>query len=374
MGEKIRKINIVTLLLIMILLLTACASKSSSTTWQAQYDLGMQYLEEGDYAAAIVAFTAAIEIDAKETAAYTGRGNAYIFSGETEENLTLALADYETALTLIDEELESGQKELTEEMTEILVQAYLGIADVYIRQGEYDSALEILREGLVKTNDSEEIRQKIEEIETGNVMDSTGNLRRLSSYDGNGALMWYHEYTYNADGTRASVTSFDADYTQTGHVDIEYDENGREKVSFWYYVDDGTVDRAEYEYDASGNCIRDVIYGESDILEIFTYEYDTQGNIISYIRVDGQGILIESAVYEYNDLGQNIKENRYDPDGELSGYFTTEYDDDGQVSRYTYYDPDGGIVWTDIYKYDSQGNYIGYEEYDGDGNLTQSLE
>lgn len=47
-------------------------------TWQEQYDLGVQYLSEGNYTETIIAFTAAIEIDPKQAPAYVGRGDARI--------------------------------------------------------------------------------------------------------------------------------------------------------------------------------------------------------------------------------------------------------------------------------------------------------
>ena len=43
-------------------------------TWQEQYDLGVRYLAEGNYEEAIIAFTAAIEIDPNRVEAYMGRG------------------------------------------------------------------------------------------------------------------------------------------------------------------------------------------------------------------------------------------------------------------------------------------------------------
>ncbi len=177
----------------------------------ALYNLGQKYLETEDYDTAIAAFGESLVLNPGNVDVYVERGGAYILSGETEENLTLALADYEAALRLDD----------------TVVEAYLGIADVYIRRGDYDSALEILQEGLEKTDYNEEIAAKIEEIESGTVVDSAGNIRRQSSYDGDGALIWYHEFTYNADGTQASVTSYDVVGNQTGHVDMEYGDDGK---------------------------------------------------------------------------------------------------------------------------------------------------
>ena len=106
--------------LLLALSLCGCAQKApEGPTWQEQYDLGVKYLSEGNYEEAIIAFTAAIEIDPKNPLAYIGRGGAYVGSGETEENLAATLADYEKAI----------------ELDETNVDAWLGLADVYIRMG-----------------------------------------------------------------------------------------------------------------------------------------------------------------------------------------------------------------------------------------------
>ena len=107
-----------------LLLSVLCACGQSAPTWQEQYDLGVRYLSEGNYEEAIIAFTAAIEIDPKRAEAYVGRGDAYISSGETADNLTAALADYEAAL-----ELSPGDVEL-----------YVKLADVSDRLGDSEAA------------------------------------------------------------------------------------------------------------------------------------------------------------------------------------------------------------------------------------------
>ena len=64
------------LCLILILLLAVgllgCADK-----WQTQYDLGVKYLSEGNYEEAVIAFTAAIEIDEKKPEAYISLAESY---------------------------------------------------------------------------------------------------------------------------------------------------------------------------------------------------------------------------------------------------------------------------------------------------------
>lgn len=115
-------------------------------TWQEQYDLGIRYLSEGNYQEAIIAFTAAIEIDPKQAPAYVGRGDAYIGSGETEGNLTAAKADYEMAI----------------ELDETCVEAYIGLADVYVCQENYNKALEILEKGYIVSEDEQLQRKRTE--------------------------------------------------------------------------------------------------------------------------------------------------------------------------------------------------------------------
>lgn len=67
---------ILTLTLALALALCACG-QDIATAWQEQYDLGIKYLSEGNYEEAIIAFTAAIEIDPKQPEAYFGRGQSY---------------------------------------------------------------------------------------------------------------------------------------------------------------------------------------------------------------------------------------------------------------------------------------------------------
>lgn len=66
---------------LLFLSLIACGAKDA---WQEQYDLGMRYLNEGNYEEAIIAFTAAIEIDPKRPEAYLGAAEAYRGMGDAD--------------------------------------------------------------------------------------------------------------------------------------------------------------------------------------------------------------------------------------------------------------------------------------------------
>lgn len=147
--ERMKRIQykVTVILGILILLLTACG-QSQEVRWQEQYDLGVRYLSEGNYEEAIIAFTAAIEIDPKRAEAYVGRGDAYVLSENAVENLSAALEDYETAISL-----DESQSEV-----------YSKMAEIFILQGDRDAAIAILEQGYQNTGD-ETLREKIEEIQ-----------------------------------------------------------------------------------------------------------------------------------------------------------------------------------------------------------------
>ena len=362
------KRRIFCVLFVLALVLCAC-TQSAAMTWQEQYDLGVRYLSEGNYREAIIAFTAAIEIDPKQADAYVGRGQAYVLSGETEENLAAALADFEAAI----------------ELDGTLAEAWLGLADVYIRRGEYDRALEILQEALEKTGNDPSVAGKLAEMESGNIKDSSGNIRRMSRYDGSGVLQWYHEFTYSADGKQASVTHRDAEGNQLGHIDFVYDENGNPLVSYSQYIEDGRLIKTEIEYDDSGRVSKETHYfdEENNDWDCITFQYDANGNIIREDVYQSDGTLSVYDLFEYDSNGNPAKISYYGPDGDLWYYYTYEYNSDGKMVRLNfydrYYDPENWEYTEDwvlsryeIHRYNEQGEMIGIDSYDGDGNLQYS--
>ena len=349
---KTRFRTFVTLILVLALL-CACGQKAGAT-WQEQYDLGIKYLDEGNYEEAILAFTAAIELDAKRPEGYIGRGDAYALSGDTEDNLSAARADYETALGL----------------DETLPQAWLGLADVYIRQGDYDKALQVLKEALEKTGSDPAISDKLAELESGSFTDSSGNVRRTNGYDGSGTLIWYHIFDYDAQGQQSAVTSYNAAGTQTGRVDLKYDSQGRILVNYFYYST-GEVGIMEYERDSQGNVTSTKQHFKDGISEI-RFTYDQSGNTIREDRYEPDGTLSSSLQCEYDGEGNRVKESEYGPDGQLKSILSSTYNAQGKRQNATCYDAQNQLLWRTEYRYDDQGNYLGYDHYDSQGNLMSS--
>ena len=346
----------------MVLLLCACVQNAPS--WQEQYDLGARYLSDGNYEEAIIAFTAAIKIEPKRPEAYVGRGDAYIGSGETEETLAAAQADYEKAIELDDTDMA----------------AYLGLADVYVRLGEYDKAIELLREALEKANGSTELADKLAELEAGEAIDSSGNVRRRSHYNGSGALIGYFTYTYDAEGWQKTVTAYDASGNQ-----VDYGENTWEQIGsviretyYGEYIGEDTVwlQRIDSEYtdNEDGSSVEEQVYYDKDgsVLEHGRNYYDSEHRCIRTETYDLDGSLLSYNTLEYNESGREARHNQYMADGTLVGYTTIEYGENGRETRVNSYDENGQLHWYTLKSYDADGNYLGDESYDANGVLQYS--
>lgn len=254
-----------TLVLMCFLSMVACGEKAPA--WQEQYDLGIRYLSEGNYEEAIIAFTAAIEINPRQALAYVGRGEAYIGSGKTEENLVAAQADYEKAI----------------ELDNMSVEVYLGLANVYIQAEDYDRALEILQQGIEKIGDDERIINKISETEQLQSSNQNAELSVVltyqAAYEADGTLRSYWRYVYGdkpqveyrhyqKDGTfNEGVEPFRQDYMLTSGtgefapticLDPLLSDDKRKIVqsnSSIFYNYDGADSYAVYTFDDSNNPI-----------------------------------------------------------------------------------------------------------------------
>lgn len=138
------------LILFVAVILTACGAGAS--TWQEHYDLGMRYLTEGNYEDAVLAFTAAIEIDDKLPDAFVGRGDAFVMWAETvsdvmEEKIELALTDFLYAINIDNKNVDT----------------YLKAADAYLMIGDNDAAKALLEEGFDRTKDSR-LQEKLDSM------------------------------------------------------------------------------------------------------------------------------------------------------------------------------------------------------------------
>lgn len=321
---------------------------SSDSTPVGYMNIGEGYIGNGNYEDAIEILNMALEEDSTLAKAYALRGDAHIIIGETQENLETARADYEAALGI-----EQGTPE-----------AYLGIADIHIRKGEYDEALDVLKKGLDKSGNNQKIADKIAEFESGNITDSQKRFRRLSGYNVDGNLAWYLEYAYDEKGRESRVVSRDAAGVQTGSVDVLYDEHGR-CIQRGSYNTDGTVYKVTYEYDETGRIVRNESYTSDGALNNYTaYEYESERDTIKAFGADGtlQGITIATKDAD----GRRIKDEIFSPDGTLSWYITREYDAEGNMVKDSVYDKDARLISYSAYEYDDNGKRVSEQRFKGD--------
>lgn len=371
------------LLIAQLLPCTACGSKDTALSWQEQYDLGMRYLSDGNYEEAIIAFTAAIEINPKQADAYLGRADAYMNAGTIEDDLALALSDYETILTL----------------DETCVDAYLGMAEIYITRGEWDKAEAILNTGYDKTGDVR-LSNRLGELAGDKIMDYWGRPVRESTYDGSGILLYYLEYTYRTGGYSwkyDTATSYDGNGIQTGYVKCEYDEAGKlvrgfnqinnviclsintydddgDKIRSDWYDENGSPDGYTlYEHDDTGRWEKTSYYGadgelcQADIIEFsedWTYQKTT---MLHYF--DGESTDYQVVEWE---RGLKIRDAHYDANGTMTSYSTAEHNEAGNLICECIYDGDGALLRRFVYSYDADGNRTVSYDYDGEGDLISS--
>lgn len=312
---------------------------------------------------------------AKTPGEYVKRAEELILSGETKGNLSDALKDYEKALKLDERSAE----------------AYLGAADVYIRRLDFEQALQILQTGLDKTGGDPDIAAKIKELESGNVKDSQGRLRRRSIYDEDGQLLRYYALTYDENGINDSITSFDASGATTSFVKLDPDRSdGRVVIAVWdetywdgfvpeiqeldaegrvakrtrYYADWAVNFSEIYTYDQNGRVIREDVWNQDGKLTSYQmYKYDGSGQMTEEWFYDADGSLHGHKAFTYDANGNRIRTDQYDRTGQLLRYATFEYDSRNYLLKETRFSADGTLWDTTVYQ---DGQQIGHKDYEGD--------
>lgn len=155
----------VVLALTLALTLCSCGKKDGGAAWQEQYDLGVRYLSDGNYEEAIIAFTAAIEIDAKRPEAYLGLADAYTGAGD----LGAARKALEDGLAATgDTEIQARLDELSAEAGNLTGQLPFTLQDLEDWGYPYGvDAYTLEREGKIETGRIEDLLEDYERSPAG---------------------------------------------------------------------------------------------------------------------------------------------------------------------------------------------------------------
>lgn len=375
-------------LILAVILLCACGG---AVSWQEQYDLGMRYLNEQNYDEAVLAFTAAIKIDPNQEDLYLALADVYmlqqnyseainilekgqetlsqtsdgftdklaqvyiqraqylIAQGETEENLAAAFADYEKA----------------KELGYTAANLWLGMADVYIRQGDYDKALDILQQGLKAVGDNPEILAKIAELENWHITDSDGVVRTrvrhlyVSQFDGETG--WFHIIRYDAQGREVQVYLTHemamGEIVNGMKVDILYDEQGRRVQTYDFYPSFGELIKVTNTYNEQGLLVQqERTMNENPVFDYrYLYEYDDQGREISREIQDSKGEWYWRSTCEWD--GMTMIEQKVNAMGGGPWAVQSTYDENGRLLKVVEFDT------VTEYQYDAMGNQIRQTTY-----------
>lgn len=345
------------------------SEKKQQEEWQDQYDLGEQALLDEDYEQAVVNFTEAIEIDPEEPDAYMGRAKAYIGTGETEENMTAAIADCETVIDL----------------DQTYIDAYIYESDIYADSGNFESAIDILEKGKKANPEDEEIPKKIDEIEDRQEKKEAADryqayydklmelqemygkaaLKALGNKNTDDIIMYYWTgmffaklLDFDGDGEEELITAvYDPDENSDFYENWGYDYDGY-LISVWAYEDDAVqevyqqdemyafssgaddsgciiVEREEIWYMVTG-----YVSGDADLDDCY-YSYDAENMTFSIekrfeldwiddyysFRIDGEDAEEEEFYEEISIWNEELSE-------ELKYYFLwDEWADDEWVDE-----------------------------------------
>ena len=271
------------ILLALALTVTLCAcGKKSGGSWQEQYDLGVRYLSEGNYEEAVIAFTAAIEIDPKRPEAYHGLADAHIGAGD----LDAARKALEDGLTATDD---NGLREL--------------LADLPWKQ---ETAVRTARR---------ELDNGMYDICEYNDADA---MFRFTRYTGDGSVYFVHDYLYDNEGTKiaAKIT-----YPDGGWRNFVFDDAGRTIVEVDHWVD-GDVERQVFLYDGAVVTISlqmDVPEKEMAVTCSFPYTMEAEDHQVdTYAGVDFHyetGSVGYVTVTERDSRGEQVAVRTFDGSG-----------------------------------------------------------
>lgn len=248
--------------------------------------------------------------------------------------------------------------------------AYLGIVEVYIRQGEYDTALEYAQKGYEVTGD-DRLLTMVEMIKSGNIVDSKNRRLRETVYDDNGKIRWWYQYTYDKNGRIDIVSHHSADGTILGQVQCQYDEDGNQLVAWSDDLETGQLYRDVCEYE-NELCVKEERYTLQSKLDIsWTFQYNEKGLCVQKNQYAGNGALELVYKSEYDESGKRIQEKLYSPEGTLYTYRIYEYDQMGNCIKESDYNANGQLQECWIYEYDADGKCVSVNIYDGNGRLIQ---
>ena len=300
-------------------------------------------------------------------------GTVVVFSNSSSRKLEKQLNLAQHYLEELNYEQAIASFEFVLSIDPMNAEAYLGLAEVYIRNNGYDEAFEIANKGYELTG-GQGLQRLIDMIESGNIYASNGWTMKNTTYDGAGAFLYSHEYTYNKKGQIVSVIWRDSTEEIKDTIELKYDDEGNTLVGFGFNVDSGELTRNEYV--RSGNTYTEYVYfgNGSEIGGVYEGITDNDGRLLEETAYDKDGNFNFKYVMDYDSKGRSLKDTFYMEDGSVSRYNTYEYATDGLLQKRSFYNGDGKLGSYLIYEHDENGKLIREIEYNADGTIIRTTE
>lgn len=261
-----KKQRIIAVFLGFSLLFTACGQQigigngdsGGGTSWQEYFDIGMRFLSEGNYEEAIIAFTAAIEIDPKIPEAYFSRGDAYVGAAKlayTGPNGTPSLS--EEAISMCKSAI--ADYLLVIDLDTTISDAYLKAAEVYVYLNETDAAIDVLERGVMATGDQsiqnylcvlqaggrDELLRPLLTLLSQNNLEGAIALMRTDAYVAMSALQTDGFYSYTEDNAQY-IAVYPNDYYYFGSME-EGQRSGHGRWLCAYFDGDSSMENYLFE-------------------------------------------------------------------------------------------------------------------------------
>lgn len=321
----------------MLLSLAACGS-STATAWQEQYDLGVRYLNEGNYEEAVLAFQSSVEIDPLRYEGWQGLADAYVGQG-----------NYDMALNALQQGIDATESPDLQQLLE----------DVLSQQTQNEDSI-VSAPWKCTTPAAPGSRLEAWENSRAGTYTEAWAITSASLYIPDGRLFETLDYTYDEWGR----------LVKSGSVGYYYDESGQfeksEAGSFTeiWRTDETTgkwVAMSQRKYE-DGSVEEEILFDDTAV--------QVAGENIFHLSNSVLGTFFRDIPLQYADqTEQKVYDGKYAYDGVF--YFSTRPEEnDFYESTLQEYLPGANVKYT----LDENGNVSRVDLYDGEGNLCSYAE
>lgn len=332
------------------------SEKAEEGIVDAGLELAEQYYEAGDYKAALDTYEKVLKVERKNKKAKSGLEKTYVALAVQEKDA----GDFEKALEYCTEAEEVNDD--TSITWDTKVEIYFAWSDAEAKAGNYDTALDYCEEAYYMGGDYSTYQEKRSDV----YLAWGDNL--LEDGDAEAALDQYW-YAQNIDYYNETVyLKFTEAYLAMGDMNTAIDQ-----LEYGIDICDTTDELEDMLADIIANTtynVRDSYISGYDHYETSTLTFNDAGIVVEESAVNYYTGTVESV---YDDTGKKIQTINYDADGNITYTYTYTDTDDGykieECQLIGGAEPE--MLWSSLTIYSSSTNSQSYILYDEDGEAEE---